>query len=253
MTALHALPAGLVRHLAELSGRLGPLAEPLCAWLAGGFAVHYYTQQRLSGVVDIRWSRRIAIPPDMQTRYYTQQRLSGVVDIRWSRRIAIPPDMQTFEMDARGSSAGKQIVVMDGSFTDVMGSFPPDWEERSQDARSFGNMVLHVIDPVDLAVSKVARFSERNREDIQALAERGLIDPDTFAKRSDEALECYVGDLTFVRYNAGDATEIVGSAPVHPARVCPSPVSRPDTPEADTAFPATPSSSRFSVLDAARA
>lgn len=207
MTALHALPAGLVRHLAELSGRLGPLAEPLCAWLAGGFAVHYYTQQRLS----------------------------GVVDIRWSRRIAIPPDMQTFEMDARGSSAGKQIVVMDGSFTDVMGSFPPDWEERSQDARSFGNMVLHVIDPVDLAVSKVARFSERNREDIQALAERGLIDPDTFAKRSDEALECYVGDLTFVRYNAGDATEIVGSAPVHPARVCPSPVSRPDTPEADTA------------------
>ena len=48
----------------------------------------------------------------------------------------------------------------------------------------FGNLVLHVIDPVDLAVSKVARFSERDREDIRALAVRGLIDlGTTFAVR----------------------------------------------------------------------
>ena len=53
---------------------------------------------------------------------------------------------------------------------------------------SFGNLVLHVIDPVDLAVSKVARFSERDRDDIRELAGRGLIDPDRFAARAEEAL-----------------------------------------------------------------
>ncbi|MDE0303425.1 MAG: hypothetical protein OXI87_00865 [Albidovulum sp.] len=142
--------------------------------------------------------------------------------------------MQVFEMDAPGSAAGTRIVVMDGSFTDVMGSFPPDWEARSHEVHSSGNMVLHVIDPVDLAVSKLARFSERYREDIQALAESGLIDPDTFARRADEALEHYVGDLTFVRYNVRDAMEIVSSAQDNPARIGPSPATGPDVTEPDT-------------------
>lgn len=108
----------------------------------------------------------------------------------------MPPDMQTFEMHTSGSEDGAQIVVMDGSSTDAMGSFPPEWEERSQEVHRFDNMVLHVIDPVDLAVSEAARFNERDREDIQALAERGLINPDTFARRLEEAIDHYAGDLT---------------------------------------------------------
>lgn len=178
------LSSGLFGHLSELSRRLGPLKEPVHAWLAGGFAVHFHTAYRIS----------------------------DDVDIKWSHKFLIPPDMQTFELDSPGNAAGTRIIVMDGSFADVMGSFPPDWEERSQEVHRFHNMVLHVIDPVDLAVSKVARFSERDREDIQALAERGLIDPDTFAKRLDEAFDHYVGDMTLVRYNVRDAKEIVASA-----------------------------------------
>ncbi len=181
------LPVELVEHLAELDRRLGQLAEPVRAWLAGGFAVHYYTRHRVS----------------------------RDVDIKWSHRILIPPDMQVFEIDMPGSAAGAHIVVVDGSFVDVFRSFPPDWEERSQEVHRFDNMVLHVIDPVDLAVSKVARFSERDREDIRALAEHGLIDPGTFAKRADEALDYYIGDLTFVRHNLADASEIIASVSGH--------------------------------------
>ena len=184
MTAGRGLPAELINHLSELSRRLGPLAEPLQAWLAGGFAVHYYTQQRMS----------------------------RDVDIKWSHRILMPPDMQVFEITVSGSAASKQVVVMDGNFNDVIGSFPPDWEERSREVQRIGCMVLHVIDPVDLAVSKVARFSERDREDIRALAELGLVDPHVFARRGKEALDYYVGDLTFVRHNLADAGEIVTSA-----------------------------------------
>ena len=178
------LASGLIDHLSQLSRRLGPLSEPIHAWLAGGFAVHFHTGYRIS----------------------------DGVDIKWSHKFLIPPDMQTFEMDAPGSAAGVGIVVMDGSFTDVMGSFPPEWEERSREVHRFDNLVLHVIDPVDLAVSKVARFSERDREDIQVLAERGLIDPGTFAMRLKEAFDHFVGDMTLVQYNVRDAKEIVASA-----------------------------------------
>ena len=88
----------------------------------------------------------------------------------------------------------------------------PDWEGRSREVHRFANLVLHVIDPVDLAVSKVARFSERDREDIRVLAVRGLIDPETFAMRLEEAFSYFVGDMTLVKYNVRDAMGIVASA-----------------------------------------
>lgn len=126
---------------------------------------------------------------------------------------------------ANGNAAGMQVVVMDGNFNDVLGSFPPGWKDRSQEVQRIGSMVLHVIDPVDLAVSKVARFSERDREDIHALAGFGLVDPEAFARRGKEALDCCVGDLTFVRYNLAGAGEIVASAGNRAAGICGTPAS----------------------------
>ena len=73
--------------------------------------------------------------------------------------------------------------------------------------------MLAVLDPVDLAVSKVARFSERDREDIRALAQLGLVDMEVFASRAEEALSCYVGDLAFVRSSLADAKEIIEASP----------------------------------------
>ncbi len=178
------LPAELLAHLAALSDRLGPLAEPLHAWLAGGWAVHYHTAYRMS----------------------------GDVDIRWSHRVPIPPDLHAFEISDPDRPGGRRLVVMDGNFTDVLGSFPPEWEERSPEIARFGDMVLHVIDPVDLAVSKVGRFSERDCDDIRELARAGLVDPELFRTRGEEALDYYVGDLTFVRYNLRDSIEIVTEA-----------------------------------------
>ena len=188
MTAVPYLPPELIGHLSELSRRLGKLERPVHAWLAGGFAVYFYTQHR---------------------------KLRDV-DIKWSHRIPIPPDMRVFEI---GQSDGDipDVVVMDGNFADVLGSYPPDWEKRSQEVHRFDNIVLHVIDPIDLAVSKVARFSECDRSNIRALAAIGLIDPDVFAARAEEALSCCVGDLSFVCHNLADAMEMVAAAKNRPA------------------------------------
>ena len=187
VTAGPCLPPELIGHLSELSRRLGKLDRPVQAWLAGGFAVYFYTQHRRSLDVDIKWSHRFHIPPDMRVFEI------GAVD-------GAPPD----------------VVLMDGQFTDVFRSFPPDWEKRSQEVHRFDNIVLHVIDPVDLSVSKVARFSERDRSDIRALAEHGLINPDVFAARAEEALSCCVGDLSLVRHNLADAMEMVAAAKNRP-------------------------------------
>ena len=176
--------------LVSLSSKqhLGPLDEPVHAWLAGGFAVCYWTQRRMS----------------------------GHVDIMWSHRIAIPPDMRVFEISGSGGETGTCPVVMDGGFRDVLGSFPPDWKKRAQELHRFDNIVLAVIDAVDLAESKVARFSARDREDIQALAQLGLVNVEVFSSRAEEALSRYAGALTFVRSNLAAATEIIEHAAREP-------------------------------------
>ena len=104
----------------------------------------------------------------------------------------MPPDRHTFEMEAVDAS-GRHAVVMDGGFSGVTGSFLPGREERSRRVHSFGSMVLHVIDPVDLAVSELARFSDRDQYDVRALATRGLINPDILAGRVEEVFGHYAG------------------------------------------------------------
>ena len=142
--------------------------------------------------------------------------------------------MQALETDKPGRSIGSRAVFMDGGFTYVMGSISPQWKVRSQEVHWFDNIVLRIIDPVDLAVSKLARFSERDREDVRALAERGLIDPDAFGNRADEALEYYIGNLTFVRFNVSDARGIVSSVWYRSVRTGGITASKQDESEADS-------------------
>jgi len=52
------MSSGLIDHLLKLSRRPGRLAEPVHAWLAGGFAVHFYTAHRVSGSIDIELSHK---------------------------------------------------------------------------------------------------------------------------------------------------------------------------------------------------
>ena len=179
-TLLHELQV----HLEALSQRFGQLNDPLHAFLADSVAVNYYTGQPLS----------------------------DVVDIHFSHRVPIPSELQIFEVPDPSDPAEVRVVTMNGGMSDVLGSFPPDWEGRAQEVGMVGNIVVHVIDPVDLAVSKVARFQDRDQADIRQLAARGLVDPDTFHVSAEEALELYVGDTTWIRRNLRSALTLIRSA-----------------------------------------
>lgn len=50
-----------------------------------------------------------------------------------------------------------------------------------------------------LAVSKLSRFSEQDRQDIEALAYEGLINAKSLRKRAGEALGGYVGNTAVLK------------------------------------------------------
>ena len=63
-----------------------------------------------------------------------------------------------------------------------------------------GNVLdVRLLSPLDLAVSKLGRFSGQDRDDIAALARQGLVDPQRLRGRAEEALAGYVGDTERLR------------------------------------------------------
>ncbi len=72
-----------------------------------------------------------------------------------------------------------------------------------------------VLQPVDLAISKLMRFSKIDRGDILQLAKDGLITAAAFRKRAEEALPGYVGNLvplqTSIMLACKDIAGLVGN------------------------------------------
>ncbi len=85
---------------------------------------------------------------------------------------------------------------------------------------------VRLLSPLDVAVSKLARFENHDRTDILALAEAGLITERQLRRRAEEALAGYVGNVAGVRVSLDLACTLVadveadkrGQAPAKPGR-----------------------------------
>lgn len=140
---------------------------PIRMFVAGGAAVHFYTGARVSQDVDAVFSRRIALPENLEVAY----------------------------RDADGAA---RLLYFDRQYNDTLGLLHQDAHDDSilLAIEGIDPKILEVrmLAPVDLAISKVGRFAEHDRDDIAALASRGLIDVRSFRKRAEEAAAAYVGD-----------------------------------------------------------
>jgi hypothetical protein len=58
---------------------------------------------------------------------------------------------------------------------------------------------VRLLSPLDLAVSKLGRFSEQDRNDIVALAKLKLVESGRLRARAQSALAGYVGDIDRVQ------------------------------------------------------
>lgn len=166
----------MVKLLTELERRL-KLEGPLRAYLAGGMAVHLYTGQRVTADVDIEFASRILVPTDLCVELlHDDRRLTLHIDTGYNPRFALLH--ADYQRDA----------------------IPVTLPLRHLDVR--------VLSPVDLAISKIARFVSQDQDDIAVLVRHGLTNAHAIATRGDEALAGYVGSVGRVRFNLRDAVAL---------------------------------------------
>lgn len=170
MKAFPELVAALGEMLDRLDASLragGYQGAPVDMFLAGGIAVNYYCGTRHTEDVDASFSRRIVLPKNLEVTYRT-------------------------------AAGQERFLYFDENYNTSFALLHDDFERDALAWPGIGNerrlVHLKVLSPVDLAVSKVARFSAQDREDIRALASERLLSVEQFRRRAGEASGNYIGN-----------------------------------------------------------
>ena len=155
---------------------------PVKMYVAGGAALHFYTGERVSRDVDAVFSRRIALPDELDIAY----------------------------RDADGAA---RLLYFDRQYNDTLSLMHENAHDDSVplSLESIDAEVLDVrlLAPLDLAVSKISRFSERDRNDIASLVRHQGISSMALRQRAREALAGYVGSVDRIRGSIELACRIV--------------------------------------------
>lgn len=174
--------AQLVARVQEVLKKAGPDSLPVRMYVAGGAALHFLAGARVSEDVDAVFSRRLLLADDIEVSY----------------------------RDADGRA---RVLYLDRNYNDTLGLMHEDAYEDSRPLGVAGInrklLDVRLLSPMDLALSKLARFTDQDRQDIELLASRGLIDSGALRKRAEEALGGYVGDVASVRTSIDIACRLV--------------------------------------------
>jgi hypothetical protein len=172
-----ALAEGLRELFKQLEQRLA-LGRPLNVYLAGGMAVHLYTADRVTTDVDAEFGGRVHLPNDLMVEVMLED-------------------------------GTPQVVYLD---TNYNSSFALMHEDYLDDAipidLGVDQIRVHVLSPLDLAVSKIARFADNDKEDIAALVRLGLTSADAIEQRATSALAGYIGGQAMLKLNLRDAVAL---------------------------------------------
>ena len=164
------LAKGFLALLARLDQTLTS-DQSATVFLAGGMAVHLYTGKRVTTDVDAEFSRRLFVPANL------------VVEI---------PEHQGYG----------RVLYFDTQFNPMFALLHEDYQTDALPLDlSLPHLDVCVLTPVDLAVSKLARFAAIDREDIFDLARLRLFSVEQFASRAEAALSGFAGPIDKVRLN----------------------------------------------------
>lgn len=175
---LHPDPAWLKAFatiMSRIDAALGPAKpkKPVVACVAGGAAMHFYTGDRYSRDIDARILARVIIDP------------------------------QELQVAYQGSDGRARLLYFDTQYND---SFALLHHAAYDDARPIvvegvdkRRLEIRLLTPIDLAVSKLSRFSEQDQDDIRALARHGLVTAAALRRRAESALPGYVGNLERIK------------------------------------------------------
>ncbi|MES2977332.1 MAG: DUF6036 family nucleotidyltransferase [Pseudomonadota bacterium] len=102
-----------------------------------------------------------------------------------------------------------ELIYFDTNYNSTFALMHEDYLDDSIEV-DFGlsHICLKVLSPVDLAVSKIARFADPDKEDIACLVRLGLVSADEIENRATSALARFVGGQAMLLLNLRDALVI---------------------------------------------
>jgi len=157
-------------------------------------------QQALKGSRPEVFPIRMVVAGGAALHLLTGARVSADVDAVFSKRVLFNEEIEVSYRDPDGRA---RLLYLDRNYNDTLGLLHEDAHQDSRpiDIPGIDKKLIdvRVLAPIDLAVSKLSRFADQDREDILLLAREGLIDSASLRKRAKEALGGYVGDLNPVR------------------------------------------------------
>jgi len=176
-------------------------------------------QQALKGSRPDVFPIRMVIAGGAALHLLTGARVSEDVDAVFSKRVLFNEEIEVSYRDPDGRA---RLLYLDRNYNDTLGLLHEDAHEdaRPIDIPGIDNKLIdvRVLAPIDLAVSKLSRFADQDREDILLLAGEGLIDSASLRKRAEQTLAGYVGDLNSVRNSITIACRLIESAQRHGGR-----------------------------------
>jgi hypothetical protein len=186
------------------SGNADPAFVEALAEIARGIAAS------LSSVDRRRLPVRMILAGGAAMHYYTGSRTTEDVDAVFSARVLLPDDLDAYYVDASGSH---RLLYFDRQYNDTLGLVHEDARDDSipivLPGVDPGVLEVRALAPVDIAVSKIGRFEEHDREDIVTLARRALISERAVRRRAEEALSYYVGNPDRTRTSLQLAIDLI--------------------------------------------
>ena len=169
-------------------------------------------QEQLKGAQPEVFPIRMYIAGGAALNLLTGERVTEDIDATFSKRVLFRDEVQVSYRDADGRA---RIMYLDRNYNDSLGLLHERAYEDSKPVAVPGvNKKLveaRVLTAVDLAVSKLARFTDQDRADIELLAKKGLVNSAAVRQRAEEALQGYVGDLNSVRTSIELACRLIDS------------------------------------------
>lgn len=171
--------------MSRIGQSVGPRGSgpPVTVAVAGGAAFHFYTGARISKDIDARVMARVLLDP---------------------------ADLQVAFKDKDGHG---RLLYFDTQYNDTFALLHADAYDDARRLELAGvdprTLDVRLLTPLDLAVSKLARYNDQDQDDVRVLARMRLVEAGALRRRAEEALPDYVGNLTRIRTSINLACRMV--------------------------------------------
>lgn len=173
---MHSLSQEMDYVISEIANRISKAIGPdatITMYIAGGVAMTYYCNTRSTDDIDAFYDKRLSLGG-----------IDGLVSYK----------------DTTGA---QRSCYLDGNYNPTLGMMHEDFEKNAINWKPLhnkpANITIKVLSPIDLAITKIDRFSEQDRQDIMDLASAKLIDSSSLKTKSLEALRYAVGNTERIK------------------------------------------------------